>query len=335
MNAFTRTAVLAALVATVSGCTIKETEPPPLAGPSELALKVALSLAPDAIYQDGVSQTVLNIEASGIDDRPVRGLALRVDIVEGDVMYDFGTLSTKNPVTGDDGRASVTYTAPPRELDGTGRIVTFIVTPIGNDFRGQTFRSADLRLMPVGVILPPNGEPVPDFTFAPTDPKVLDVVSFDASATTDEGARCGQRCTYQWDFGDRGTATGIFTTHMFREVGTYQVILTVIDPRGVSASTAKSITVAPSTPPTAEIIYSPAEPLAGDNIFWSAELSKAAPGRYIVSYEWNFGFGTTGTGVTVRKGYNTPGTYRVILRVTDDAGQVGTASVDVTVLPRP
>jgi PKD repeat protein len=335
MNAFTKTALLAALVATVSGCTIKETEPPPLAGPSELALRIALSLAPDAIFQDGVSQTVLNIEASGIDNRPVRGLALRVDITEGGVTYDLGTLSTKNPVTDDAGRASVVYTAPPKELDGTGRVVTFVVTPLGSDSRGQTFRSADLRLMPVGVILPPNGEPVPDFTFAPTDPKVMDVVNFDASATADEGAPCGQKCTYEWNFGDRGTATGMFTTHMFREVGTYQVILTVTDARGISASIAKSVNVGASTPPTAAFVYSPAEPLAGDNIFWSAEQSTAAPGRYIVSYEWNFGFGTTATGVTVRKGYNTPGTYRVILKVTDDAGQVGTTMQEVTVLPRP
>jgi PKD repeat protein len=335
MNALTKTIAVTALVVTASACTIKETEAPPLSGPSEFALRIALSLAPDAIYQDGVSQTVLNIEATGIDSRPIRGLAMKVDVLESGVVYDLGSLSTKNPVTGDDGRARVTYTAPPRELDGPGRLVTFLVTPIGSDYRGEEVRTVDLRLMPPGIILPPNGEPVPDFTFSPTAPRVMDVVNFDASATLDEGVRCGNACTYSWAFGDRGTSTGMFTTHLFREVGTYQVLLTVTDQRGISATVAKSVAVEPSAPPTAEIVFSPTEPFAGDNIFWSAEASTAGPGRRIVSYEWNFGFGTSATGVTVRKGYDTPGTYVVILKVRDDAGQVGTATAEVTVLPRP
>jgi len=57
------------------------------------------------------------------------------------------------------------------------------------------------------------------------------------------------------------------------------------------------------------------------------------PAGTIVSYAWDFGDGTTGTGVTPSHDYSTAGTYTVILTVTDDGGATGTdtASVIVTV----
>ncbi len=202
MRTLTIPGLLALLVFT-AGCTVKSTEAPPLSGPSELGLRLNLSLAPDEILQDGQSQTTLNIDATNGDQMPVRGLAMRIDMSADGLPYDLGTLSTKTVVTGDDGKARVFYTAPPKELDGVGHLVTFLVTPIGSDYRGQIARQVDLRLLHPDVIQPPNGQPVPDFTFAPTDPKVLDVVNFNASTSQDEGVACGMRCTYTWDFGDR------------------------------------------------------------------------------------------------------------------------------------
>jgi PKD repeat protein len=330
MSTFRKCGLLALVVVTAAACTLKDTEAPALAGPSELGLRLHLSLVPDSIFQDGFSQTVLNIDATGADGRPVRGLAMRIDIFEGGVLYDIGTLSAKTVVSGDDGRARAIYTAPPREFEGQGRIVTFLVTPIGDDFRSAVGRQVDLRLVPPGVILPPNAAPVPDFSFSPTAPKVMDVVNFDASSTRDEGGPC-QNCTYVWDFGDRTTGTGMFTTHQYRDVSNYLVRLTVTDRRGASATIAKPVDVGAGTAPTASFVFSPTAPLAGDVIFWSAQQSTAAPGRRIVSYHWDFGTGVTASGVTVSKGYNTPGTYNVILTVEDDAGQKGTHKESVTV----
>ena len=50
----------------------------------------------------------------------------------------------------------------------------------------------------------------------------------------------------------------------------------------------------------------------------------------IVSYEWDYGDGT-GSGVTTSHTYNTPGTYTVILTVTDDNGTIDTTSQTVMV----
>lgn len=331
MSTFTKCGLLALLVAAGAACTVKDTEAPPLAGPSELGLRVDLSLSPDTIYQDGFSQTVLNIEATRADNTPARGVTLKVDITEGGVVYDLGTVSTKSPVTGDDGRARVTYTSPPREVDGLGHLVTFLVTPVGDDYRAAVPRQVDLRLLQPGVILPPNGAPVPDFTFAPTTPKVQDVVNFDASGTIDEGVPCGMNCTYTWDFGDRTSSSGIYTTHQFRDVSTFQVRLTVTDRRGVSSTIAKTVTVDQGQAPTAVFTYSPKEPLPGQMIFFNASGSTAGPGRRIESYEWDFGSGRTGSGVSVSKGYDRVGVYSVTLVVTDDAGQQGVVSQDIAV----
>jgi len=51
----------------------------------------------------------------------------------------------------------------------------------------------------------------------------------------------------------------------------------------------------------------------------------------IVSYEWDFGDGTTGTGITVNHTYANPGTYTVTLTVKDVAGNIDTDHLTVTV----
>ena len=50
----------------------------------------------------------------------------------------------------------------------------------------------------------------------------------------------------------------------------------------------------------------------------------------ILSYEWNFGDGTTGTGASPSHTYAGPGVYNVTLKVTDNALQSHTAATTVT-----
>jgi PKD repeat protein len=326
-------ALLAVALGTAS-CTVKETEAPTLSGPSELALSLNVQANPDTVLQDGAAQSAITVDARGPNGQPVRNLSMRVDMRVGAVFADFGTLSTRTVVTGEDGMARFTYTAPPRPAEtNPGTIVTLMVTPVGSDYRGSIQREVDIRVIPPGTILPPNGAPVPAFTFSPAAPTAFQTVFFDASGTTDEGVACGGRCSYTWSFGDGGSASGMNVTHEFRASGSYTVALRVTDERGQSVQTSQAVTVEKSAAPSAEFEFSPASPRYGQQIFFTAEKSRAPEGRHIVSYDWNFGSGRTGNGVTIAKQYDTPGTYTVTLTVTDDAFQQTTVSKPVTVSP--
>jgi PKD repeat protein len=333
-----RTICVVMLAAAAAGCTVSEMPAPALMGPSEFALRIALQATPDSILMDGASQAVINIEATGADGRPVRGLALRVETADqAGTVFDIGTLSTKTVVTGDDGRARVIFTAPRGTVGGT---VVIRVTPIGTDFRGEQPRTVDLQLVQPGVILPPNAAPVPRFTFTPSNPTTFQTVTFDASLTEDEfngdgtPRLCGAGCTYQWDFGDGTTATGIFATHQYRTVGNFLVRLTVTDVRGESSVGAQPISVGAGLPPTGTFTFSPATPAINEPVLFNASNVQPAPGRRIVSYDWNFGNGRTGSGVTTSTTYGAVGTYSVTLTVTDDAGQritiPGTVNISAT-----
>jgi hypothetical protein len=106
---------LVALATTVAfaGCTVKKTEAPALSGPSELGLSLQITATPDILGQDGLSPSQVQIVARGPDGRPARAVAMRVEIYAGGVLADYGRLSARTVVTGDDGIARLVYTAPP------------------------------------------------------------------------------------------------------------------------------------------------------------------------------------------------------------------------------
>ena len=59
----------------------------------------------------------------------------------------------------------------------------------------------------------------------------------------------------------------------------------------------------------------------------------ASSGPYALAYEWSFGDGGSGEGVTPRHGYGAPGDYNVELKVTDAKGTSETATASVHVAP--
>lgn len=82
----------------------------------------------------------------------------------------------------------------------------------------------------------------------------------------------------------------------------------------------------------------PVARITGSCVFLSCPLTGAtssdADGT-IQLYEWDFGDGTTATGVAPGHTYAEAGTYPVTLTVTDDDGDSGSASASVTVAPAP
>ncbi|MDD5778886.1 MAG: PKD domain-containing protein [Candidatus Thermoplasmatota archaeon] len=88
-----------------------------------------------------------------------------------------------------------------------------------------------------------NIGPTASFTVDKTAPKVGDVVSFDASGSSDSD---GSIVLYQWDFDDGYNDTGRVVTHQFGKQGDYTVSLTVVDNYGQTHTATKTVTVAGS-----------------------------------------------------------------------------------------
>ncbi len=154
-------------------------------------------------------------------------------------------------------------------------------------------------------------------------------LDFDASGSSDSD---GTIVDYSWDFGDGATGAGTTVSHTYQSTGTYTVTLTVTDDAGDSDSDTTSATIgAGNQAPTADA-GGPYSATSGVELSFDGSASSDADGS-IVSYEWDFGDGASGTGETTAHTYASQGTYNVSLTVTDDSGASDSASTTVTVDP--
>lgn len=74
--------------------------------------------------------------------------------------------------------------------------------------------------------------------------------------------------------------------------------------------------------PIADVTYTPAAPKVGDLVAFDASTSVAAPGHSIVNYFWDFGDSRPNDehGNDASHAYAAPGSYTMVLGVTDEAG---------------
>ena len=192
---------------------------------------------------------------------------------------------------------------------GGAKIVTLRVTD--ND-GGHGYKS---RVVSVEFIRPDA-----EFDYTPQSPRVGDLVTFDASDSTD---RDGTVQFYEWDFtGDgRADATGRTVNRVFDQGGRLGVTLTVTDNDGITGIIARYITVEINNPPTASFTYRPEEPTIADKIEFT-NRSEDSDG-IILMYLWSFGDNQTSTIQTPSHRYGEPGVYTVTLKVTDNDGAEG------------
>jgi PKD repeat protein len=84
--------------------------------------------------------------------------------------------------------------------------------------------------------------------------------------------------------------------------------------------------------PFAAFTFTPTTPAAFTNVRFDGSTSTAGLGAVITSYSWDFGDGTTGTGVTPTHQFSAVGNYLVRLTVTDSNGRTNqSAAQTVTV----
>lgn len=101
----------------------------------------------------------------------------------------------------------------------------------------------------------PNAIPQADFKYDLTIIKPGDLITFDASSSTDSD---GNIILYNWDFGDGQTAssTAATTTHIYNSSGNYSIVLTVFDDQNASSTfSAELLVISPPRIFISEIVY--------------------------------------------------------------------------------
>jgi len=150
---------------------------------------------------------------------------------------------------------------------------------------------------------------------------------FDGSASLDrDGAIAG----YSWDFGDGTRQDGMRLSHAFAQSGKYTAVLTVRDDSGTPSDTrSDSLLVTVNQPPVADAGAD--QLVTASEVRFSGANSQDADGA-VTRYDWNFGDGASGSGVSPAHVYAKPGSYTVRLTVTDNSGTRNNQASDEAVI---
>jgi PKD repeat protein len=284
------------------------------------------SATPDQLLRDGTSQSVVRVIVYDDHGKPKSGQQINIALSS----RPSGTSASASAVTTlADGSATFSVTAPPPTATGDFIVVSLI--PVGTNADQTTTHTLSIRVTPSN----PN-PPVAAFTFLPATPLVNDVVTFDASISTDEGVSCATTCSFAWDFGDGSTGTGRTLSHAFTSPGNKLVTLTVTDPAGASSTTTRTVPVVSPAPPVAVITVSPSgDQPAGTTLNFDASGSTVGAGATIVDYTWVWGDGSANTVSTTPQAthqFLAPNTYTVRLTIRDSLGRTSTVTASVTII---
>lgn len=138
-------------------------------------------------------------------------------------------------------------------------------------------------------------------------------VVLDASASKDAD---GSIVTFNWNFGDGATATGVRVQHQFAKSGRFPVVLKVTDNTELANNSDSDTVMVTVNAAPIVVVDMKAQACAGENVSFNASRSSDADGK-IVSYNWNFGDGQTVEGAQATHAYSKSGSYNVTLTVDD------------------
>ncbi len=240
-------------------------------------------------YSGEAGSTLIQFDGSGSSDPDGDALAFE---------WEFGDGST------------ATGMMPTHTYAAAGNFEVKLVVDDGQARSAQSITSAAISAPPVN--LAPVANPGGPYAAAPGQ-----AIVFDGSASADPN---GDVLTYRWNFGDGSAGSGVTPTHAYAAAGTYTVTLTVSDGQLDSnpAATSAEIAVPPANrAPTAD----PGGPYTGDTgvAIGFDGTGSSDPDGDALSYRWNFGDGSTGTGATPSHAYTAAGRYEVSLVVSDGA----------------
>ncbi|PLW94298.1 MAG: hypothetical protein C0592_03275 [Marinilabiliales bacterium] len=165
--------------------------------------------------------------------------------------------------------------------------------------------------------------PIPDFSFDITCTQ--GIVNFTNLSDGNGSIITG----YLWDFDDLNMSAQTNPSHYFNPNGTYNVTLYVYNNRGCSDSITYPVTIEPGL----EWDFTAADVCLNEvTQFNDFAVNPNVPA---VTWLWNFGDGNTSTLEDPTHTYSAPGTYNVLLTVSDAAGCTYSVSHNITVHPLP
>ena len=207
-----------------------------------------------------------------------------------------------------------TYTVTVKATDPTGKSATDTVTVTVSPGQG-------------------GGNTAPTIVEAGAD-RTTGPAPFEAwlyAVATDDGGQ--GNLTYRWEFDDGGTAFGDEVEHRYLEPGAYTAKVTVTDAQGLSATAEVELTVTDPAGNAAPSVVGAAAPSSGPaplDVTFTANGTD--PDGDALTYTWDFGDGTTGSGRRARHVY-TGNNRRYVAKVTarDPGGLTATDEVEVIV----
>lgn len=118
--------------------------------------------------------------------------------------------------------------------------------------------------------------------------------------------------TFSWSFGDGTTSSDPVPFHTYTSPGTYQTCLVVSDPQTACVDSFCTQVVVASVPSCYANFY--IFPVGGNTVHFAADTLLYSPTQ---TYTWDFGDGTTGSGLYPAHTYAQPGQYTACLTVSD------------------
>lgn len=177
-------------------------------------------------------------------------------------------------------------------------------------------------------IVVPNLEPSLTVTLANATIKTLTPLQLSIDAVDQDGAID----SYFVEFGDGNTtfSLGAVASYLYHRSGTFTVHVRVTDNLGATNETNVTVTVA-NQAPSVNLAYDFWVANVGDSVPFDASGSSDPEGGGL-TYTWEFGDGSTGSGPTVNHTFTAPGSYKVNVTVTDSTGASTTRTETVTIL---
>ncbi len=202
---------------------------------------------------------------------------------------------------------------------------TYEVTLTVTDDDGAT------NLLSQTITVTGNVLPTASFTTSATALNRGASLVLDAAASADtDGSIVG----YHWDFGD-GTRQDVSVpaiNHIYNQVGTFTIYLTVTDNTGGQGFANATVTVSDvvNSAPAAAFTFTPAKPTTAEPVIFDGSTS--TDDTAVASYLWDFGDGRKGSGKIIAHRYDQAGTYPAKLTVFDAEDASDTTIQDVPVV---